>query len=678
MEARRAGWSVTGWSVTGLSVTGWSVHLWASLALVLAVLATFSPALEASFVNWDDEANVVDNRHFRGLGAVQHEWMWTRPHGGPYMPLTWLSMAIDHELWGLSEGLDAPEAPRYHATNVLLHALTALAVYLLALRLFARARPGRDRLDRTLAALLAALLFAVHPLRVESVAWVTERRDVLSGVFFVLAAAAYVRASPEGPPELRPGPALAACGAAALAVAAFFLAVQLGDEALSLRAGPAGLALALILLAASVLLVPRASRYPHAPGRTAAFALCCLWLLLALLSKALGVALPIALLVLDAWPLRRWRAGDGWRTLAALAVEKTPLVALSLVFGALALWGQSRYPEALALLEYHGLLERVAQAFYGLWFYPSRTLVPLGLIPLVELPGDLSLASPRYLLAALAVLAGAAALWVFRRRAPAAACAFAVFALLVAPVLGLTQAGSQLVADRYSYLPCLSLALLLGGAWLLWRERARSRIALAAAAAAVLALGGLTWRQTRVWRDSEQLWNHMIAVAPGSGLPHMLLGMLHYRRAQEVGQRERALEGMAEARRHFEDGLRLDPEPVPVYLNGYGALLLDLGQTERAIEVIAAFLRQRPDDHVGLVNLAVALRQAGRPAAGLPYLERAVEVKPDYTKAWLQLAETQDALGNEAAAVRAYEQVLARWPNYGRAKRRLRELRGDG
>ena len=651
------------------------MSLGVTLALGLAVFAAFSPALEASFVNWDDDANVVDNPHFRGLGAKNLEWMWTRAHRGPYMPLTWLSLAIDHELWGLSEGLDAPEAPRYHATSVLLHALTAVAVYVLALRLFARARPGARQADRTLAALLAALLFAVHPLRVESVAWVTERRDVLSGVFFAMATAAYVRASPEGRPELRIVHALGLIAAAAAAVGGFFLAVELGDDELALRGGPAGLTAAAVLLAGSVWLVPRAVRHAGAPGRGRAFALCCFWLLLALLSKAIGVALPIALVLIDVWPLRRWRRGDGARPLAALAIEKSPLVALSLIFGALAVWGQASQAEALMLLERHGIGERVAQALYGLWFYPTRTLVPVGLIPLVELPEALSLANPRWLLPSLAVVGGAAALWLGRRRAPAAACAFAAFALLVAPVLGLAQAGAQLVADRYSYLPCLPFALLGGGVWLLWRGRRSSRVPLAIAAAAVLALGGLTWRQTRVWQSSEQLWGHMIRVAPQSGVPHFMLGMLSYREAQTAGAPGRARERILEAHGHFVTGLRLDPEPTPNYLIGFGALVLDLGETERGIAILTASLRERPDDHVGLVMLGEALREAGRPAEGLPHIERALAANPGYIKGWLQLAETCKALGDEERAMRALQELLARRPKHGQARRLLRELR---
>jgi tetratricopeptide (TPR) repeat protein len=645
------------------------------LALVACVFAAFSPALSADFVNFDDEANITENQRFRGLTARHLTWMWTEPYGGPYMPLSWMSLALDHELWGLSDGLDAPEAPRYHATNVLLHALCALAVYALALRLLARAAPGLSTTSRALGAALATFLFAVHPLRVESVAWVTERRDVLSGVLFALAVSAYVRASPPGAPALRAGPSLGVLVSTALALGAFVLSVELGEEALAFRGpGALGLAAAVVLFALAAVLVPRASRCDGARGRTLAFGLALVWLVLAFLSKALGVMLPLALLVLDVWPLRRWSRPDGPSALAALVVEKLPFLALSSVFGALAIWGQSRHPEAMMQLEYHAAGERVVQSLYGLWFYVSRTAVPLGLIPLVELPHTVSLGEPRFALAAAAVLALAAALFVLRRRAPAALVACAVFALLVAPVLGLSQTGGQLVADRYSYLPTLSLAVLLGGAWARWYQRPPRAPALAVAVVAALVLGTLTWRQTSFWRRSETLWTHMAAVAPESGLPHMLLGMLHYRRGQEADQAERpAL--LDQARAHFEEGLRRDPNQVVLYLNGYGALLIDTGDFERAVVILNQALHKSPDDALALTNIGVALRSLERPTDALAPLERAVQLDPDSARAWLHLGLTYELLDRVPRAIQCFERVLEQWPRYKPAKRKLAELR---
>lgn len=164
------------------------------LLLVVFVIALlpFLPALQAGFVNWDDQANFVNNPHFRGLGATQLRWMWTATLLGHYIPLTWMSLGLNYLLGGLSPF-------GYHLGNLLLHAATAALFYLVARRLLAAAAsPGGPALEWP--AVLAALVFAVHPLRTESVAWVTERRDVLSGLFYLAAVLAYLRGTEHGGP----------------------------------------------------------------------------------------------------------------------------------------------------------------------------------------------------------------------------------------------------------------------------------------------------------------------------------------------------------------------------------------------------------------------------------------------------------------------------------------------
>ena len=139
--------------------------------------AVFAVALRNDFVRWDDYRNLVDNPHFRGLGAAQLAWMFTTTLMGHYIPLTWLTFGLDYVLWGL-------QPAGYHFTNVVLHAANAAMFYWIAKRLLRAARPSAHETALRAGAAVAALFFAVHPLRAESVAWVTERRDVLSGLFF--------------------------------------------------------------------------------------------------------------------------------------------------------------------------------------------------------------------------------------------------------------------------------------------------------------------------------------------------------------------------------------------------------------------------------------------------------------------------------------------------------------
>src|SRR3989440_10539698 len=158
------------------------------LAIVLAVVAVFAVGLRNEFVQWDDPSNLVENPHFRGLAPRHLAWMLTTTLMGHYIPVTWLSFGLDYVLWGM-------QPAGYHFTNLVLHAANAVLVYWLARRLLAAARPDTSEMALRAGAAVAALFFAIHPLRAESVAWATERRDVLSALLFLTCVLTYLRAA---------------------------------------------------------------------------------------------------------------------------------------------------------------------------------------------------------------------------------------------------------------------------------------------------------------------------------------------------------------------------------------------------------------------------------------------------------------------------------------------------
>lgn len=162
------------------------------LGIAVAVCLTFAPALAGDFVSWDDAKNFLENPHYRGLSGKNLAWMWSTFHLGHYIPLAWMTLGLDYVLWGMNP-------TGYHATSIVIHAANAVLLYYLGQRLLTLAvatdanRPATRRADITAGAAFAALVFAIHPLRVESVAWITERRDVLSLFFMLVSTSAYLR-----------------------------------------------------------------------------------------------------------------------------------------------------------------------------------------------------------------------------------------------------------------------------------------------------------------------------------------------------------------------------------------------------------------------------------------------------------------------------------------------------
>ena len=159
----------------------------APLFVAICTFVAFIPTLSNTWMTWDDDRNFVDNIQYRGFDASHLHWMWTTFHMGHYIPFSWMTLGLDYELWGM-------DARGYHLTNLLLHCVNAVLIYFIARRILALAMPEEANKTRlVLASAFAALFFSIHPLRVESVAWATERRDVLSGCFFWAAALAYLR-----------------------------------------------------------------------------------------------------------------------------------------------------------------------------------------------------------------------------------------------------------------------------------------------------------------------------------------------------------------------------------------------------------------------------------------------------------------------------------------------------
>lgn len=549
-------------------------------ALFFASLVPFWPALRNGFVNWDDIPNFVENPHFRGLGWVQLKWMFTSLFPPPYQPLSWVTLGADYLVWGM-------DPKGYHLTNMLLHAANAAIFFFVGRRLLAAARGLQlDAPAVRDGAVLAALLFAVHPLRVESVAWATERRDVLSGFFYLLTVWSYLR---------------------------------LGREPAS----------------------PRRLVLPLG------------FYLLSLLAKGMGVTLPLALLILDAYPCGRLsRDPRKWLEPEARPYlwEKIPFAILAAVFLAVGVVSQSR-SGAVATVENVGITARLAQSIFGLAFYVWKTFVPTGLSPLYIRPVPFVPTAVPVLSSAVFVGLLTAAGIAGGRRWPALLAAGAYYAVTLLPVLGLVPLGLQMVADRYSYLACLAWPLVLAGAIPDIRGRAQKIVFWGGAGAVLAFLGMLTWRQTLVWRDSTSLWQQALSLDRNNYAAHRNLATA----LMGEGRTDAAI-----------DECRKALQIVPSYPDGHATLaqlLLSQGRVQEAAEHYAAALLGVPNDASAHYNLALALYRSGRWQEAIPHYRRALEIDPGRIDARVNLGAALTAGKQWGPAVDVYREAVRLSPD---------------
>jgi protein O-mannosyl-transferase len=612
-----------------------------ALAIVAWTLIAFLPAFSHGFVDWDDPDNFLNNPHYRGLAWENIQWMFSTFHMGHYQPLSWLSLGIDATIAKLMWG-DALDPRPYHATNVLLHMANALLVFAIAHTLLRRVGPldtARKQWPRLLAATIAALLFSVHPLRVESVAWATERRDLLSGGFVLLSVVAYLRAVRPEQPRYR-----------------FWLAVSL----------------ALFLLS--------------------------------LMSKVIGVTLPVVLLVLDWYPLKRLHFNAGaWFTRAALSIllEKAPYFALSVVFSIIATVGQGSN-RWLVTLDMHPPGARLVQALYGLTFYAWKTVLPLNLLPLYQLEYPMNLAEPRYVFGAITTILAIILVTtlIIAGRARAFIAAALIYGVMLLPVLGLVQNGSQIVADRYSYLACIGWAVAGGAAWLWTVNRCHasaSRVVLGLVTGLIIAvLSALTWRQSLVWRDTASLWTHTHMGDPRStlamnGYGYVLLGQ--GRLDEAIGLFQRVIDATPDndkAHHNLWAALQRKgdvQELERAYLRGegipliaarahyqHGMMLLNRRDEAGAIEHLGAAWALDPTHLPSGANLGIALHRAGRSADAVQQFQAVLRDHPDYFSARYNIAFPLRALKRMDEAVEHLRVAVTVNPQHDGARKLLTEL----
>lgn len=627
---------------------------------------SFLPSLQNEFVNWDDD-NFVGNSKAHGLAPAQLGWMFTTFEYGNYYPLTWITKGLDFFFWGLNP-------IGYHLTSLLLHTLNSILFYFLIV-LFLKQLPGVaphiNSLGFRMCCAFGALFFALHPLRVEPVAWLSARGDVLCGAFYIGCVLAYLRMH-----QARGNPA----------------------------SNRKWYIISLLLFA------------------------------LSLLSRAWGITLPVVLCILDIYPLGRLSSGERLRAAGKkILIEKIPFFLLAVGAGILALL--ARETGKMPTITEHGVLARLLQATYGLCFYLWKTVAPLRLFPAYLVDSSPGPAEMKYIICTIIVVLLTVSLIIMRKRWPWALTTWLCYLVIVSPVLGFVQSGVQSAADRYTYLGCLPFGILAGSAvtrlWLQWRAKDMSSalwLSCAVTASAVLLLlSVLTFRQTMIWHDSQTLWRRVIQLDPANYIGHNNLGLVlrdqgnpgeaivHFREAVRVkpddvysrnnlgtalarqGNYQEAVVHFQEALRvepyyadaqvnwglvlmrqgnfpeaaiHFQEALRINPDNAKASRN-LGAALAGKSSLKEALDMLSEAVRVNPNDAAAHNNLGVALAHEGRLEDAIRHFSEALRINPNNAGAHNNLGTALAREGNLGEAIRHFSEALQINPDDAEARANL-------
>ena len=558
--------------------------LWISLGLFLSVLAAYGlgehGALQHAFVDFDDHQYVTEHPILDGrLGTDDWRFAWTKTTASNWAPVTSLSIA-------LSDAIHGPNPGAYAATNVLVHALAGVLLFLALLRLTNQIAP----------AAWVAGVFALHPLHVESVVWISQRKEVLAGLFWIAALLAYAHA----------------------------------------RTTPTRTE-------------PPSSEAPLTGRRRGAWMLVVLAAALAMGAKATAVVLPLSLLLIDFWPLDRL---DSKRAVLRAATEKWPLILLAGGVSGATLIAQTETGANVSDTLPVGV--RSLNALRSVFIYVSQSLWPSGLAAYYPYPDHADLVRPATLMKVGGVAGLTAAAIGLRRVLPAVTMGWFWFGVTLVPVAGLVQVGGQAHADRYTYMAQTGLAIAVAfglqqarrtaSVGALLRLPAARAAAAVLAGASLLAMAAATHRQVAVWQNSETLFSHAVRVTKDNHFAHRFLGVALWNRGD-----------LRSGEAHLREALRLRPDWGAARLV-LATALLQSGRPKEAAPLLDPALSSNAEPAPLWAARGVLSTMLGDEFAAAAAYERSVALDPDDWEvrnnlAWIRAASPHAELRDVEAAL---------------------------
>lgn len=570
---------------------------WICLLLGLGTAILYWPVTTHGFIGFDDNEYIVDNwRIHSGLSWGAVGWAFRTGYASNWHPLTWISHMLDCQLFGLNSA-------GHHLINLILHAANGVLLFILL-----------KQMTRALwRSALVAALFAWHPLHVESVAWASERKDVLCAFFWFLAMIAYAR-----------------------------YAVALSNSE-----------------------TQAADRRP-----VVNYLIALLFFVLGLLSKPMAVTLPFVLLLMDVWPLKRAlipappfvKAGADDssaqvhpRPFRRLLYEKVPFFVLALAASIVTFCVQ-RANGAVASLIYTPPLLRLENVIRSYALYITKTIWPANLAAIYPFPKHMPLGP--IIAGALALIALSGAFFTFARRRPYLLIGWLWFLGTLVPVIGFVQVGAQSMADRYTYIPSIGLfiAMVWGAADLLLLRPRLQSLLLGLSAASLAACLVATHNQLGYWENSDRLFEHTIAVTEGNFVACSSLGGS----MDDQGRTNEALHFCSEA-------VDINPHYATGQYN-LGTVLLRMGRLDEAIQHFEAALRENPNLADAEDNLGKALTEQGKMQEAATHLAIAARLNPDEPEVHYNLGTISAMQSKMDAAAAEFSEALRIRPDYADAQ----------
>jgi Tfp pilus assembly protein PilF len=569
--------------------------------IALVVFLVYLPTLHNGFINWDDDLYILNNTHIRSMNAAFFKWIFTDFYAAYWAPVTWISHALDYAVWGLNPF-------GHHLMNNILHAVNAFFVVLLVMKLLEAwnirrvegEKPGLfSRKMLLIAGGVTGILFVLHPLHVESAAWVAERKDLLCALFYVTSVMQYTAY-----------------------VIALRAAASQNKKIIHITS----------------------SRYIAAVGL----------FILALCSKPMAVSLPIVLLILDWYPFKRI---DSPAALRAVLVEKVPFVVLSFIMS-LIIFSAHHAQAAMASLGAIPVSTRLLVAADSLIKYLVKMAAPVHLIPYYPYPAGVSFFSLQYfpaVLLAAGITVGAVFLAIKRRRLWLSVWVYFVVTLL--PVLGIVQVGPQSMADRFTYLPSLGPFLLIGiMSAVMWEKTGRSlkgghsikTTGIAVAVLVCVILAFLTRRQIQIWKDGVELWSAVIAQEPVRAyIAYNNRGVCY----EERGQFDKAAED-------YKTTIALHPSDDQAYFN-LGVLYQKANLVKEAIDYYDRSLAFNPQRAEAFHNRGVLYSGRNEFARALDDFNKAIALNGRLGIAYFNRGSLYGKLGKNELARSDYQKACS-------------------